>query len=400
MKLRYIKKHFLNVNNFILIFVVFLVSLAIMFSISIVTTFNLLRGELSNNNLKFRTFVIDGTPEALKKASAITHVKVIEDAIFNTEYTVDIAEFNNELNGVVTLMPLIYPGYLEILYGSKIKSETDLVCNDKFYPFEVEKKNNKIIFNKERFLLPENTLGKSIHVKAEDTDFSIDLSIVGFYNSSKNNSSLNTCYVSKNIYRQLKSKYSGGIAEVDQATGEVKISKQEYHGKVLIVDKYQNNNYVIQELQRLDLNYYVRGELNGEYINLITILPPLFIVIVMLVFIIILENFFYKKIKKKSKNYAILKSIGCSQKNIAKIDIIENLIVLICGFIIALIIYIQLFFFIKNIVFAEYIYDGVTISFSLFPGILTFVLVSVILIFLNKRIINKKLEKTIGEILS
>ena len=400
MYFNYLKRHIINAKNFILLIIFFLISIALMFTVSICTTFLSLKENLYDNNTKFRTLLVDGDEEKYSKLKDIEHVVAVEDKIYGNSLETEVSEFNSDLNGTISLNPILDESNLIITNGRNIKNMEEAICSDVFYPYEMETSGDKTIFNKNRLMRPKDIIGRTFKVTSEeDENIVLNFKIVGTYDFKKNNNSLNSCYISKDAYIKLKSKYDGGTSTYDEETGEMVFIPSEYTGKVVVVDKYKNVEKVSESITKIGLYPTVASELNQGYIALLTYVPILGSIIILCVFCIILESYLAKKIKYNCKSYAILKSVGYDNKTIKSLDIIENIILLTISFVVSLIVYIITFNYIKNVAFAEYIYDGTILSFSITPIIISLILMITLLIVANRKVLNHKLEKNISEIL-
>ncbi len=398
MYFNYLRKHILTSKNVILFIIFFLISIVMMLTISIGSTFFTLKETLYNNNSRFRTLIVNGDSDKYNQLEKIKHIIEVEDTIYQNPLIAEVKEFSTDLQGEISLNPILDKKSLIVTNGKMAKEENEAICSDVFFPYEIEEINGKTIFNKNRLMYAEDIIDKSFDVISEDNK-TFTFKIVGTYNSEKNNNYLNSCYISKDVFKKIAPKYNGGSTKYNEETGEMVFVPTEYTGKLAIVDSYKNVKNVQEEISKIGLYSQPSSELNEGYVNLLTYVPIFASIIIILVFCIVLESYLSKKIKYNCRSYAILKSIGYNQKTIRTIDFIENAFLLIISWIVSIILYIIVFNYIKDIYFAEYIYDGTILKFSVIPVILTIILMLIFLIVVNKKVLNRKLEENLSRIL-
>ncbi|MBO5475598.1 MAG: hypothetical protein J5982_03715 [Bacilli bacterium] len=398
MYFNYIKKHIFTTKNIILFIIFLLISIAMMFTISIGVIFSNLKDTLYNNNSRFRTLIVNGDIKKYDQIEKIEHVTVVEDTVYLNPLSFKAKEFNTDLQGEVSLNPILDKKNLIITKGKMAKGKNEAICSDVFFPYEIEENNGKTIFNKNRLIYAKDIINKSFSIVSEENE-TFTFKIVGAYNSEINNNYLNSCYISKEVFKKIAPEYNGGSTRYNEETGEMVFVPTKRTGKIVLVDDYENVQKVQKEISKIGLSSQPASELNKEYVDLLTYVPIFASIIITLVFIIILESYLSKKIKYNCKSYAILKSIGYNQKNIKTIDFIENILLLIISWIFTIIIYIIVFNYIKYVYYAEYIYDGTILHFSIIPIILTIILMLTFLIIVNKKVLKHKLEENISRIL-
>lgn len=383
----YVRKHILNWKNFILFLIFLFTNLAILLSISVGYTFALLKQSYFYKYSGFRTIIVDSND--INNLKKINHVLAVEDAKYRNPLTFSSKDFDSDLKGEILINALISKEDLKIKRGRMIKNANEAICSDTFFPYEIEVRNGKTIFNKSRIISGKSILNKSFSIYENDEKIAT-YDIVGTFDTKKTMNALNSCYILKDDFEKIIQDES----DLEQST-----SNSNESGSMLLVDKYENVENVLKELKKRNDSYYVVSELNEGYIKILTYFPIFASIINSLLFMIVLESFLSKKIKYRSKCNAILKSIGFENRKIENINILENVILFFISFFISIILYLILFFYIKNVLLAEYIYDGTFIPFSIIPIILSFILEVIIILLVNKRVLRFKLNKSVEEIL-
>jgi ABC-type antimicrobial peptide transport system permease subunit len=156
---------------------------------------------------------------------------------------------------------------------------------------------------------------------------------------------------------------------------------------------------VVSKLNKLNIDTTKYMELAEGYIQLLISVPFFLSLVLLFIFVIILESFLNKKIKYDSKNYAILKSVGYTRKQIVNIDILGNSLIYLFSVIISIIIYVILFIYLRNNMFSELIYDGVIFKLSLIPIVVSILIIYFVIFIVNKKVLKNKLERSINGIL-
>lgn len=394
----YIKKHIFNSKNVTLFFIIFITYVILQCCISTCIIFLKFQDNLYNKNQRFRTIVVKNLNdndyyELLNNNKIVT----IKDSIYKNPYDINVEEFNkNNLKGYISLKPVL-DKKIFIKTGKKIEDNDETVCSYNLYPYDFSDFNVKNY--KENILKSNKIINKKFNVKSDNDDSIFSLTIVGTFDNYNTGDTINTCYVSNDLFSKVASNYKGGISYIDENTGENIFIENIDDEKIIIVNKYENLNDVLDYLNKHNINNYLLSELDEGYMKLFTDTPIFFASIICLLFIVILEKYYKKKNIYKAKDYALLKAIGYSKKKIVLIDIIENFMISIISLIMSSITYIIVYRIIMNTFLFELIYDGIKINFSYLPFILSFVTVSIITLFICFKTINKNFEKNISEVL-
>ncbi len=246
-------------------------------------------------------------------------------------------EFINDIfdEGYVELYPITKSGIQNIVKGTTFPNDDGnyMVCPSVFYPIN-NWENLKNFRKKDEFNL-ENYLNKKItfNYPTFENDYSssgtssIELELVGLYENQKYSTDENKCFVTVNVFKKILS---------DQFS----FRNIEYDSYLIVVDNYKNVESVKEEL--VDLQYVVEPMAMIDYeqiekadsiynISMIVI----YIIIVLFIIIIIIKNK-----KEREHYYTLLNYLGYKKLTIAKIILIDNIINILCSFILALILYI------------------------------------------------------------
>jgi ABC-type antimicrobial peptide transport system permease subunit len=359
--------------------------------------------ELYSNNIGYRTLnVILNSDDDLEKIKNIDHVKNVVDFYYNNPNDADVSEFDTDLTGYITFYPVIDDDYLVISAGKNISNDDEIVCSDYFYPYKAEQVNGKTIFNSKRILKPKDFIGKEFSLELEDDNGIGNFKIVGAFDSSKISTDLSACFVTMNRFSKMVNIYqNGGSGYYDEELGEIVFIPDEYPSldKVVVVDSYKNVDEVITKLNNMDIVAVKYKEIATGYVQLLISVPFFLSLVLLFIFVIILESFLNKKIKYDSKNYAILKSVGYTRKQIVNIDILGNSLIYLFSVIISIIIYVILFIYLRNNMFSELIYDGVIFKLSLIPIVVSILIIYFVIFIVNKKVLKNKLERSINGIL-
>lgn len=398
MYFNYIKKHIFNVRNIILFIIFLLVGISLTLTLSVFITFTSLKNDAIKNDIKFRTLIINGDKAKYDLIANINHIVDVEDEVFKKMPEYSVKDFDTDIKGRIVLNAYLDSNNIIINNGTNIVNKYDTICSDIFYPYEIEKIDDKIVFNRNRLLKPNDFLNKEFEITTEDNK-NYKFKIVGTYNSTKNINDLGSCYINKDMFKEIVPNSNGGNLYIDSKTGEQTFIPEELTGKIAIIDNYKNLDIVKEELSKLGFTVTPYSELNKGYVQLIFYIPIIGTIIISLVFCSILESFISKKIKLNAKSNAILKTTGYSKQNIKMINLMENLIIFIFSYLITFILYIIIFNYMKNYYYSAYIYDGTILSFSILPIIITPCIFMLLIYFINEKMLNKNLDKSISEIL-
>ena len=361
-----IKRNLFNKKNTLLILVLFFIFIILFFTLNFYFFINYNKNS-TINNINSRTITLLENNIDLKKIENIDHVLyVIPEYLNSTNVYVNDFNYKN-LKGYIKLTSLVDNKEIVITRGQNKINKNEAICSANFYPYYLDDKINYNSFIK-------NPIGKTF--KINNTTFTI----VGTYNNTKNYTSLNNCYILKEDLQKIKEK-----------------SLDHY---LIRVDSKNNIEDVSQKLLNLGFKFSMPN-LNTTSKDIETII--IFIIIIIFIFSFnIIYNFIKKKILYNNKHYGILKTCGYPNKEIFKIDFLENILLCTTSFIISLITYVILFYIITHYFFNIWdteLYNGeITYQIPYYLLFLTY-FISIIIIFVTDKILLKKSKNNIIKLL-
>ncbi|CDF10715.1 putative uncharacterized protein [Mycoplasma sp. CAG:776] len=299
-----IKSHIFEKRNSILMIVFFFLMLAIL----IILAFHNFMGYLThyedlkprNRDLRIYEKLSENQIEQIKKINHVVFVSNLNDNLY-----FEIPEYNTNELGIIYLNPLLEKNEITIKNGKSLTEKYDMICPTKFYPHET--------FNENDFI--KNIIGREVTINGNT------FKIVGTYKNTEVGNSLSDCYISEEAFTELPN------SQIDYLR--------------IRVDNTKNNQYVASELNKLGIKVsnpkYPNAYEGFEYISLFITLLILFISFY------IIYNFIKKKIRYRLTTYSILKVSGYKNKEIYKIDLLENIILATICFILSTICFIIIY---------------------------------------------------------
>lgn len=363
-----LKLRFLEKRNIILLIVLSFTFLAILttltfFYITNYTTHNTLS---SRSYLNINVYVEDQvmSDEIIKKIEDIDHV------IYATNLISGRTIFNSTNQESIVLHPLLDEKEIKIKKGRNLENSLEAICPNEFYPYDFTDTldpNNYIKGNK--------VIGKTLMINNQT------FKIVGTYDAKKVRDSANTCYISKNDFKKLPNVIDTQIitVKVDKVANQPKVAKEIFKLGFERIDMKSNNT-----------NYYLM------YTSLLISLV-VFIISFTLIYI-----FIKKKIRYRLTTYGILKVSGYQNKEIFKIDLLENIIVSTICFLASVFIFIIIYTIIINnlTIFDEMIYHNeIDLKINYFYILLSYLICIIMIVIATKHLIKKYLNISIHNML-
>ena len=367
-KLWILKFRFLEKRNIILLIVLSFTFLAILttltfFYITNYTTHNTLS---SRSYLNINVYVEDQVvnDEIIKKIEDIDHV------IYATNLTSGRTIFNSTNQESIVLHPLLDEKEIKIKKGRNLENSLEAICPNEFYPYDFTDTldpNNYIKGNK--------VIGKTLMINNQT------FKIVGTYDAKKVRDSANTCYISKNDFKKLPNVIDTQFitVKVDKVANQPQVAKEIFKLGFERIDIKSNNT-----------NYYLM------YTSLLISLV-VFIISFTLIYI-----FIKKKIRYRLTTYGILKVSGYQNKEIFKIDLLENIIVSTICFLASVFIFIIIYTIIINnlTIFDEMIYHNeIDLKINYFYILLSYLICIIMIVIATKHLIKKYLNISIHDML-
>ena len=366
-----IKNHIFDKRNYIFITILFFIFIAIFITLTFYNCATYI-SYYEKERLASKNINIDINNYSKEKEELIKNIDhVVSIDIFMTNASYNVEEFNSITPGYITIYPLIYQNDIEIIKGTNIQKEYDMVCPNLFYPHDAYE-----TIYKSDYLKGKEIVDKSVVINNET------FTIVGTYDAKKIRNHLNECFISKNTFKKLNPE---------------KVSSE---GLTIHIDKQENRQEVIQALANIGITDININIINTNY-SLIYI--SIFItIIILLISFSIIYNFIKKKLKYRLNNYGILKACGYQNKEIFKLDFFENIILSTICFIVSAIMFAIIYnLIINNIPSLDYYIftSEINLNINYLYILLSYLLVIIMLFIATKYLTSQYLNKTIKYLL-
>lgn len=359
-----LKSRFFEKRNIVLLIVLFFTFLAILITL----TFFYITNYITHNNLSsphshdiyvYREDQIVND-ELIKKIEATDHVIYAT----NLKSSLSISQES------IVLKPLLDEAEITIKKGRSIKNSLEAICPNEFYPYDFRDtldSNNYIKGNK--------VIGKTLNINNQT------FKIVGTYDAKKIRNSANECYISENDFKNLPNAIDTDILTVK-------------------VDKIENRREVAREISKLGFERIEGSIIDTNYNLMYTGL--LISLVVLIISFALIYNFIKKKIRYRLTTYGILKVSGYQNKEIFKIDLLENIILSTICFLAALLIFILVYTLIINnlTIFDDMIYTNqIDLNINYFYVLLSYVICIIMIVIATKYLTSKFLNVSIHHML-
>ena len=241
--------------------------------------------------------------------------------------------------------------------SNKKIGKNDLICSNYIMTVDPETKEYDGIINTKKYLNQTITYNNQT------------LKLINTFSARENFNRLNTCYVSKETYEEL-----GDYLEKSSS-------------ETIRIDAKENINSVKKELFSKGLTVDMKYE-NGE-VNLFVLISIFISLIITIISFTILYNYIKKKTIYRLKRYGILKASGYKDKEIIRLESMENTLILIASFLISYIIFFFAYQKVAIFILSEFLAESIiTIYIPLAIPLISF-LVGLILLLIS---INKLLK--------
>jgi len=223
----------------------------------------------------------------------------------------------------------------KVTKGRDILNANEIVCSSKFYPNILHDPNDIINLN--------DYIGKKINIsyskryfpKSGDTKiletYNEQYTLVGTYNIDELLNDLYVCFINNNevikINDLVKPVYEDKVAEENS----IKMKNI-----ILLVDKYENVDNVLQKISNLGYDAQKKYELDTEIYDLSHKILKYVTGIITIISLFIVYLFIKNIINENKSNIKLYRLIGYNNKNIKKIFIIEYLFLTFIVFILHL----------------------------------------------------------------
>lgn len=381
-----IRKSLLDKSNIIFLMIMAFLIFIIYGCVMVINLSFDIKRKIFQEDLEYRTIITNMPREEINK---LANIEYYTSDKYNLVFPTYVSEFNTQNEkGYLYLKALLKPEEIEIKSGRNIKSSGEVICPSNFYPYFGE--NN---IDKSLYLKGKNIIGRTFNIKSANEDKLNEIfnfKIVGVYKNKPFVES-NTCYLSEEDLDLIGSKYSYVTSSKDSITGEENTIYHEYKNNLVIVNIHSNLLSVVSEIK--DAGYIADIAVLDDTLLQYLFYIPLFIsLIVLIISINIIYNFVNKKVNNRSKHLGIMKSLGYENKELVKIEVLENLILATIGMLIAIFLLLIAYFVISDLFLAPFVYINYYVPIPIIFLILSSFFIILVIIFLTKKKVNKTLK--------
>lgn len=416
-----------NRKNLIILIPLIIMTILILFSTTIHNSMN-----LYTNDIRFKTdmrtiygisYMSSEYEEIIKKISNIDHIDMVIDQYESKIFAMLKSEQlrNGKTDGKVYETPVNQKTSPDVIIGRKIM-DTDkytIIVPDKIYADSNTRTFENPILENE-YIGGKDLLGKTITIEIEGDNKVInkEFEVIGIYDSSKYDDT-KTIYMPETTIKELNNQLEVSFSEfymdivVDKVENLNEVRNNLIEEGILNKTKIQIDASNNEEITIEDANFISVTNINIETLKIIRNITYflMFSSFIILIVLLIITNL--NKTYISAKELGILKIEGYKNKDIQLIIIIENIIVCIIGFIIALILF-KLLQVIGNMLI-DYLIQKDTVSLTMtsireqlflikkIPQKINFnitiLILSIIILvecintfFINKRILSKKIS--------
>ena len=416
-------KHLKTKENIIFLIITVLIFLALYILLTIAYFVIDYQRDLQKYSVDSRSLIVyndNKSEQQLDEISNISHVIVNVSNKYYSPFYTDLDEFTTgDEQGYGSIKAMLTKDDVKIIKGRNVLNDYEVVVPVRFYPhdeFSVEKKDYK-----KNILNGNDLIGSEIKVRANiitahtarinhrDPDYEekmeeiinqnpiITFKIVGTYDSKDNLVEMNTFYGTMGAIDLLKSDISGGGYAV-YVDGTEEYTDNYYEDRLVRVDEYKNYEYVKTELAKKGYSFSEIFEID-KTIDLFFYIPLAISVVLIIIIFALIYNFILKKYRIRHINIGLLKAIGYSNKQINKIELVENLIITIISVVLSFIIYLIVYFIVTNYFLGRFDYYSVILEIPYLYNLILVLIALLYIIFINNKIGKKFLKYPISELL-
>lgn len=390
---RSLKNLYRNQINFLCILLLSISCAIIIFGFSYLDSISNLWNDWTRKSVDFRTYVVNydfdsmTEQEAIEKLSSFDHILKVtpSSGYIVSALAVDYIDDNNDgqinIRGVTT-------DSINIISGDDFsKTTNELICATKFNP-------NSNIYNTDfeidtSFDLTEK-IGSTINLKIAGSSEIETFKLIGLYDSNYDYSAGNVCYATADTVQFLNQKYQPKVFDIDELN---KDGFATYLPIYIIIDDVDNSNMLLKKLE--SNGFYASRVITinteiGDNIVKVT-LTLAWVTCILSLAILLFSNM--ARINNRKKEFAIMKSIGYTKKNINELLYTESFIMSIISVVIGIILsFIALIILKKYFIISSVEFSRMTLKLSV-TGLLIGIIISVVIPIVSSFISTKKIEE-------
>lgn len=345
--------------------------------------FDMYVNETVTKNIGFRTLSV--SPKQDKEDLGLSELIPLDHVVdvYSFQYgsmSVESSFKNENIDGTIELLygsPEIQPN---VIMGRGFESDDSnvAICPNIFYPdssaYELQL-DNKYVINGDSLLnnefevyYTESVFNFDTNTFEEGKKFTKKFKVIGIYDNTLTMNFNNQCYIMSNDIKQM----------VFESSSD-NIGENSYSYFDLVVDNVDNIEEVMSKIKDLGFkNVSVKNYFDSDMLQTIEVSSIIVVTILVFLTIIISSSYIKKLVINDSWKIGMLKTLGYNQKDVLKkyfgeVSLI-NVFIYLFSFLIFGIIFLLLKFTILS--FVQYI--GVNIRVSLFPVIVSFIIIVII----------------------
>lgn len=394
----YIKSKFFRKKNIFFIIILSFIILISFFSLTLLQFVIGYKNDMINKNMQVRTLIVYAEEE-----EDYDKIDELEHIIFNgsSKYLNGHYSLVNELSTDNKASNVLFLPYIDD-YDMGDLENGQVICPKEFYPFYLysvdEKDDLKASIDYNKILDGDELIGKKITIISDNEEFDdLQVQIVRTYDASSKLNPLNVCYMTIEDYDKVISPYQM-VGTGTDIHGNTITDYYEYEGNMVVVDNYKNVDGVINELRNNGFDVVKNFEFDETMINYYFWIPIFLCLIILIVCLNLFYSFIKKKIKERLVNYGILKTSGYVNHEVYKLEMLENVLLVMISFVLAFFLYYVVYTFIIKIYFFEVIYYNIKINIPYFLMIIELVILFIILAIIIGYCLHQVFKKNILEL--
>lgn len=293
-------------------------------------------------------------------------------------------------------------GEIEFLYGTKNVLPSNIIgqrisgddtgvaiCPIDFYPSNIA---TSTIVHKKEFLNGHDLLNHEFTVTYEKVERDLNnkeyieqkitkkFKIVGLYNHQDLYNRPNNCYISKK-----------DIIEMNDASFK-EYNKDVEKAWLVVVDKKENVDYVINELKKQKLTVEMGAFSDDSYVKIVAVVCDFIVGIALIVVVILSYAYIKKQIINSTYELGMLKAIGFTTVDIKKTKTLEIFILLLVSFLIGIALTNAILLFIKYKFAGFLLANCLTINITIKNYFVAILAIFIFPVLINISVIHKKMK--------